>query len=379
MKNNSLIELENYGQGVWLDYISRDLISSGELKRLIDEDGLSGMTSNPTIFEKEISGSTDYDDQLRDLLIPNRHTGADTLYEAIAIQDIQMAADLLMPVYLRKDRADGFVSLEVSPGLAEDTQGTIVEARRLWKAVAWPNVMIKVPATKKGIPAIETLISEGINVNITLMFTMGHYEAVTQAYIRGLQRCKKPEGVASVASFFVSRVDTVVDKALEAIGTKEALDLRGQAAIANSKMIYRRFLQIFDGEAFAALKTKGARVQRPLWASTSTKNPNYPDVLYIEALSGNETVNTMPPDSLYDFRDHGVAKKDAVKEGKPEEVLASLAKLGIDLNTVGEKLQQDGIESFAASFKKLLSALEEKSKTILFQDVDKQKELQQRH
>ena len=271
-----------------------------------------------------------------------------------------MAADLLMPVYKRKDKADGFVSLEVSPGLAEDTQGTIVEARRLWKAVARPNVMIKVPGTKKGIPAIEALISEGININITLMFTMAHYEAVAHAYIRGLRRCQKPEGVASVASFFVSRVDTVVDKALETIGTEEALNLRGKAAIANNKMIYRRFIQIFYRETFAALKKKGARVQRPLWASTSTKNPNYPDVLYIEALSGRDTVNTMPPDTLHSFRDHGVAKKDAVEEGKPEEVLASLAKLGIDLNAIGEKLQQDGVESFASSFKKLLLALEEK-------------------
>lgn len=369
MKNNSLIELENYGQGVWLDYIRRDLFLSGKLKRLIDEDGLSGMTSNPTIFDKAISGSTEYDAQLHDLLAQNPKFGADALYEKIAIQDIQIAADLFMPVYKRKDKADGFVSLEVSPGLAEDTQGTIAEARRLWKVVARPNVMIKVPATKKGIPAIETLISEGININITLMFTMAHYEAVAQAYIRGLQRCQKPDSVASVASFFVSRVDTVVDKALEAIGTDEALNLCGKAAIANSKMIYRRFLQIFDGETFAALKKKGSRVQRPLWASTSTKNPNYPDVLYIEALAGCDTVNTIPPDTLHAFRDHGVAKKDAVEEGKPEEVLAGLAKLGIDLNAVGEKLQQDGIESFAASFKKLLSALEEKSKIILSQSI----------
>ncbi len=365
MKNNPLIELDNCGQGVWLDYIRRDLFSSGELKRFIDEDGLSGMTSNPTIFEKAILSSKDYDAQLHDLLRGNPKLGADTIYEKVAIQDIQMAADLLMPVYKRKDKVDGFVSLEVSPGLAEDTQATIAEARRLWKAVARPNVMIKVPATKNGIPAIETLISEGININITLMFTMAHYEAVAQAYIRGLQRCQKPEGVASVASFFVSRVDTVIDKALEAIGTNEALDLRGKAAIANSKMIYRRFLQIFHGEIFAALKKKGSRVQRPLWASTSTKNPNYPDVLYIEALVGRDTVNTMPPDTLHAFRDHGVAKKDAVEQGQPEEVISSLSKLHIDLNEVGEKLQQEGVESFAASFKKLISALDEKSMSMI--------------
>lgn len=360
MKNNSLVELENYGQGVWLDYIRRDLFSSGELKRLIDEDGLTGMTSNPTIFEKAISSSTDYDAQLRDLLKDNPKLGADILYEKIAIQDIQSAADFLLPVYKRKDKADGYVSLEVSPDLAQDTEATIAEARRLWKTVARPNVMIKVPGTKEGIPAIETLISEGININITLMFTMAHYEAVAQAYIRGLERARKPEGIASVASFFVSRVDTVVDKALEGISTEEALNLRGKAAIANSKMVYRRFLDIFYGETFAALRKKGARVQRPLWASTSTKNPNYPDVLYVEALSGQDTVNTMPPETLHEFRDHGIAKKDAVKDGKPQEVLDLLAKLGIDLNKVGEKLQQDGIESFSSSFKKLISALEAK-------------------
>jgi len=364
MKNNPLLDLENLGQGVWLDYIRRDLFTSGELKRLIDEDGLTGMTSNPTIFEKAITGSTVYDVQLRDLIAQGPKLGADILYEKVAIQDIQTAADLLMPVYKRKDKSDGYVSLEVSPGSAEDTQATIAEARHLWKSVARPNVMIKVPATKKGIPAIETLISEGININITLMFTMSHYEAVAQAFIRGLERCQKPEGIASVASFFVSRVDTIVDKALDAIGTKEALDLRGKVAIANSKIVYRRFLEIFEGQTFAALRKRGARVQRPLWASTGTKNPNYSDVLYIEELAGRNTVNTMPPETLNNFRDHGIAKKDAVEQGKPQEVLTQLAKLGIDLNAVGEKLQQDGVDSFAASFKKLLSALEEKRKIL---------------
>ena len=301
------------------------------------------MTSNPTIFEKAISSSTDYDAQLRDLFAKNPDTQVETLYEKIAIQDIQSAADLLLPVYNRLKKADGFVSLEVSPGLAHDTQGTIAAARRLWQAVARPNVMIKVPAAQKGIPAIEALISEGININITLMFTMAHYEAVTQAYIRGLQRCQKMESVASVASFFVSRVDSVVDKALKEIGTKEALSLRGEVAIANSKMIYRRFLQIFNGEAFAVLKREGAHVQRPLWASTSTKNPNYLDTLYVEALSGRDTVDTMPPATLWSFRDHGEAIKDAVEKGNPEEILSSLAKLGIDLNAVGRNYSKMGL------------------------------------
>jgi transaldolase len=367
MKNNSLVDLENYGQGIWLDYIRRDLFSSGELKRLIDQDGLTGMTSNPTIFEKAISGSSDYDDQICQLLRVNPKTSVEILYEKIAIQDIQTAADFFMPVYKRKDKADGYVSLEVSPYLAHDTKGTVAQARHLWTTVARPNVMIKVPATKEGIPAIETLISEGININITLMFTMAHYEAVAQAYIRGLGVCRKPEGVASVASFFVSRVDTAVDKALEVIGTQEALNLRGQAAIANSRIVFRRFLEIFEGPTFAALRKKGARVQRPLWASTGTKNPAYSDVLYVEELAGPNTVNTMPPETLKNFRDHGIAKKDEVEKGQPQEILARLAKLGIDLNAVGEKLQQDGVDSFAASFKKLLSALEEKRKIILFQ------------
>jgi len=379
MKNNPLIEIEHYGQGVWLDYIRRDLILSGELKGLIDNDGLSGMTSNPTIFEKAISGSTDYDAQLSEVLAQDSNAKPNRLYEELAIRDIQMVADLLAPVYERKNKTDGFVSLEVSPGLSEDTLGTIAEARRLWKMVSRPNVMIKVPATKKGIPAIEALISEGININITLMFTMAHYEAVAQAYIRGLKHCEKPGEVASVASFFVSRVDTLVDQALEKIGTEEALNLRGKAAIANSKMIYRRFLEIFYGEDFADLKRKGARVQRPLWASTSTKNPNYSDVLYIEELVGSDTVNTMPPATLSAFRDHGRAIKDAVKEGQPEEILNTSARLGIDLNAVGEKLQQDGIESFASSFKKLLLALEEKSKKILSKEMDKKKEALQKH
>jgi len=365
MKNNSLVDLENDGQGVWLDYIRRDLFSSGELKRLINDDGITGMTSNPSIFEKAISSSTAYDDQLRDLLKMDTKTPAETLYEKIAIQDIQSAADLLLPVYNRLNKADGFVSLEVSPLLAQDTQATVMAARRLWQAVGRPNLMIKVPATQNGIPAIEQLISEGININITLMFTMEHYESVTKGYIDGLEDCPKPENVDSVASFFVGRVDTAIDKLLTEIGSKESLDLLGKVAIANSQMIYRKFKDIFYGDAFAGLQLKGARPQRPLWASTSTKNPNYPDVLYVEALSGRNTVNTIPPDTLNDFRDHGVAKKDAVERGKPEEVLARLDKLGIDLKTVGEKLQQDGVDSFALSYKKLLSALKEKSEGIL--------------
>jgi len=369
MKNNPLIELENAGQGVWLDYIRRELMTSGELKKLIDEDGLSGMTSNPTIFEKAISAGADYDAQLHDLIAQDPQVDANILYEKIAVQDIQMAADLLFPVYQKKNKMDGFVSLEVSPEVAEDTEATMAQARHLWKMVGRPNIMIKVPATKNGIPAIEQLIAEGININITLMFTMAHYENVAQAYIRGLQRCEKPENVSSVASFFVSRVDTVVDKMLDEIGGEDARNLRGQAAIANSKMIYRRFLQIFEGKSFFALKEKGARVQRPLWASTSTKDPSYRDVIYVEELVGKNTVNTMPPDTLKAFRDHGRVVRDAVEKGQPQEIIEDLANFDIDLNDVGEKLQQEGVGSFASSFEKLLSALKNKSKMLLAKEV----------
>src|SRR5499426_2548547 len=293
---NPLKELLAQGQSVWLDHIRRDLIRTGELKRLVEEDGIRGVTSNPTIFEKAIAGSTDYDDTLRALLTKDPKTEVGNLYERLAIEDIQMAADVLRAVFDETGGADGYVSFEVSPHLAHDTQGTISEAKRLRAAVGRPNVMIKVPATPQGIPAIEQLIADGLNINITLMFSMSHYEAVVGAYLRGLERCANPSQVASVASFFVSRVDTAVDKALESLGTAQALSLLGKIAIANSKIVYERFRQIFHGEGFAPLRQRGARVQRPLWASTGTKNPKYSDVLYVENLIGPETVNTLPPE-----------------------------------------------------------------------------------
>ncbi|HEX7231859.1 MAG TPA: transaldolase, partial [Candidatus Binatia bacterium] len=264
---NPLKQLAEQGQSIWLDYIRRDLIRSGELQRLVEEDGLRGITSNPTIFDKAISGSTDYDIALRALLAVNLHAPVGELYEQLAIEDIQMAADVLRTVYDETHGDDGYVSLEVSPDLADDTEKTITEAQRLRSAVNRPNVMIKVPATPAGLPAIEELIAKGVNVNITLMFSMRHYEAVARAYIQGLERCENPAGVASVASFFVSRVDTAVDKALEESGNPEAKALAGKIAIANSKVVYRRFFEIFHGEGFAALRQRGARVQRPLWAS----------------------------------------------------------------------------------------------------------------
>ncbi len=363
---NPLKELEKQGQSIWLDYIRRSLITSGELGRLIREDGLRGVTSNPTIFEKAISGSKDYDDALRVRLGEDPHADTAALFETLAVEDIQKAADAFRPVYESTQRADGFVSLEVSPRLAHDTAGTLAEARRLWKALDRPNVMIKVPATPEGIPAIAALIGEGINVNVTLMFSLAHYEAVAQAYLRGLERSSEPQ-VASVASFFVSRVDTSVDRKLGEIGTPEALALRGQAAIANARMVYRRFREIFNGASFAALRNRGARVQRPLWASTGAKNPAYSDVLYVEQLIGADTVNTVPPATLDAFRDHGRVAGNTVEQGQAEaeETLKRLAKLGIDLNAITESLQADGVSSFAASFEQLLGALEEKRKGLL--------------
>lgn len=359
--------LGKLGQSIWLDYVQRSLITSGELGRLVEEDGLCGVTSNPTIFEKAIAGSRDYDDELHAILTDNPRAEPRTLYELSAIRDIQMAADVLKSVYDDTGGADGFVSLEVSPHLARDTDATLGEVRRLWRAVARPNVMIKVPATPQGVPAVEALIAEGININITLMFSLRHYEAVAQAYLRGLARSAAPERVASVASFFVSRVDTVVDRELEAIGTPQALALRGQSAIANARLVYRRFREIFYGEAFSRLRRQGAHVQRPLWASTGTKNPAYSDVLYVEGLIGPDTVNTLPPATLDAFREHGQASRATVGESwdEAESRLAELQELGIDLVAVTEKLQTDGVAAFAASYEQLLAALAQKRGALL--------------
>ncbi|MFQ5840059.1 MAG: bifunctional transaldolase/phosoglucose isomerase [Candidatus Methylomirabilales bacterium] len=371
---NPLQALQQQGQSCWLDYIRRNLIVSRELTRLIVKDGLRGVTSNPTIFEKAIAGSDDYDGALGALLAADPHADVRGLYEQLAIEDIRMAADALKPVYDDTDGTDGFVSLEVSPHLAHDTAGTIAEARRLRRAVDRPNVMIKVPATPEGIPAIEALIADGAPVNVTLIFSLGHYEAVAQAYLRGLERCAEPSRAASVASFFVSRVDTAVDRALEAIGTSEALAFRGRIAVANAKMAYGRFREIFFGEPFAALRQRGARVQRPLWASTGTKNPAYSDVLYVEELIGPDTVNTMPPATLNAFRDHGRVRA-TLDDGLEAAgaALARVAELGVDLDAITETLQKDGVAAFAQSFELLLATLEEKREAILRSRVDRQR------
>jgi len=357
-----LKDIQEYGQSIWLDYIRRNLITSGELKKLV-EDGLRGITSNPTIFHKAIAQSNDYDEALRAILESDPDADTETIYERLAIEDIQMAADVLRPVYDTTDGIDGLVSLEASPHLAYDTQGTIAEVRRLWQLVDRPNVMIKVPSTPQGIPAIETLTAEGININVTLLFSLKHYEAVSRAYIRGIEHNANPRRVASVASFFVSRVDTYADRELERIGTEEALALRGKAAVANAKLAYQRFREVFSGGEFAAQRQRGARVQRPLWGSTSTKNPAYSDVLYVEELIGPDTVNTIPLETINAFRDHGKIRRtldDGVEEA--ERLLADLRKVGVGLDVIMEQLQEDGVKAFADSFDQLLNALEEKRK-----------------
>lgn len=371
---NPLLELKSQGQSVWHDNISRDLLDSGALKRLIEEDGLSGLTSNPTIFEKAINGSTHYDASLKLLLSQGQDVKA--IYEALAIEDIQRAADLFRPIFTDTSGGDGFVSLEVSPKLAHLTGETLEEARRLWKAVNRPNVMIKVPATPAGIPAIEQLIGEGININITMMFSMEHYVRVAEAYVRGLRSLEqrgKPLRVGSVASFFVSRVDTVVDKLLEermqkVAGVREREELAsllGKTAIANSKLVYQRFKEIFGTREFQDLKAKGARVQRPLWASTSTKNPRYRDVLYAEELIGSDTVDTMPPATIVAFKDHGMVRpslEENVQESR--RVLERLSKVGIELGTVTQKLQDDGVRLFADSFDTLMESIAKKKAAL---------------
>ena len=361
---NALQELTEYGQSVWLDYIRRHLITSGDLQRLIDEDGLRGITSNPSIFEKAIAGSTDYADILSQLHAQN--LAAKDIYERIAIRDVQDAAGLLRPVYDRTARRDGYVSLEVSPQLARDTSGTIEEARRLWKAVNRPNVMIKVPGTAEGVPAIEQLIGEGVNVNITLLFSQDAYVAVAEAFLRGLEKAKDVSGIASVASFFVSRIDTLVDELLAA-KSKDASDqqryapLLGKVAIANAKQAYAKYKLLFGSERWKKLEARGAKTQRLLWASTSTKNPKYRDVMYVEELIGPDTVNTLPLATLQAFREHGRLARtlDAGVE-EADRVMRDLEKAGISMRAVTDRLLDDGIKLFAEAFDKLLGAIGQK-------------------
>ena len=366
---NPLQALLGYGQSMWLDYIRRDLITSGKLKTMIEQDGLRGMTSNPSIFEKAIGDSSLYDDMLKSLAFqPN--LDATARYEKIAIRDIQDAADVLKPVYQSSKFHDGYVSLEVSPLLALKTQETIEEARRLWKTVNRENVMIKVPGTAEGIPAIQQLIGEGININVTLLFAQEVYEKVAAAYIAGLEELAKRGGdlkkMAGVASFFISRIDTLVDSMIDdklknADAQQQILlkSVHGKVAIANGKLTYKRYQQIFSGPRWDALASKGAQTQRVLWASTSTKNPAYRDVMYVEELIGPDTVDTMPPATVDAFRDHGKLRNSLTENvAESQKVMDDLAKAGIFMKEVTTKLTNDGVKLFADAFHKLLAVVE---------------------
>jgi len=367
---NPLKQLLDYGQSMWLDYIRRDLFTTGKLKQMIADDGLRGMTSNPTIFEKAIADSSLYDDMLRQLA-SRKDLDATGKFEQIAIRDIQDAADTLRPVYQESNFRDGYVSLEVSPYLARKTKETIDEARRLWKTVNRENVMIKVPGTAEGLPAIRQLIAEGLNINITLLFAQEVYEKVAEAYIAGLEEVAARGGnlkkMASVASFFISRIDTLVDSLLDqklkgTSGTQQQAlfkNLHGKVAIANGKLTYQRYQRIFSGPRWQALAAKGAQTQRVLWASTSTKNPNYRDVIYVEELIGPDTVNTMPPATIDAFRDHGKLRNSLTEDvSGAQKVMDDLSRAGISIKEVTDKLTDDGVKLFADAFDKLLAAVE---------------------
>ena len=368
---NPLKELTKFGQSVWLDYIRRDLLTSGELKRLIEEDGLRGMTSNPSIFEKAIAGSDLYAQTLAELE-KRKDLDAKGRYEELAIKDIQDAADFLKPVYQQTKKRDGYVSLEVSPNLAHKTQETLDEARRLWKRVGRENLMVKVPGTPEGIPAFQQLISEGVNINVTLLFAFDVYVRVAEAYVAGLEAFAKSGGdvsrIASVASFFISRIDTLVDGEIDA-KLKTAANpadqtllrsLHGKVAIANGKLTYQRYKQIFSGPRWDALASRGAQTQRVLWASTSTKNPAYSDVYYVEELIGPDTVDTIPPATFDAFRDHGKPRASLEENVQgAQETMQGLEKAGISMKAATDKLTVAGVKQFSDDFDKLLDAVKQ--------------------
>ncbi len=372
---NPLKSLLNFGQSVWLDYIRRDMLNNGELAKLIKEDGLRGMTSNPSIFEKAIGESTDYDRTIGLLL--SQKLAPISLYEKLAIEDVQHAADIFKDVYSQTKGRDGYVSLEVSPHLAFDTKKTIAEAQRLWKEVNRPNIMIKVPGTPEGIPAFEELTAQGININVTLLFSKTVYEKVARAYIKGLERFAASGGdvskVASVASFFISRIDSLIDKKIdEQLKTTNASQkdglaaLLGQAAIANARLTYQLYKQIIKESNWQSLAKKGAMTQRLLWGSTSTKNPQYSDIYYVEELIGPDTVNTIPVATYNAFRDHGRAANTLETNlEKSQTILADLEKFGISLEDACEQLVSEGVKLFADAFDKLLTGLEQKSTSLV--------------
>ena len=369
MTLNPLTELQTYGQSIWLDFIRRGMLSSGELQQMIEQDGLRGVTSNPAIFEKAISGTDDYQDAIQALAWEGN--GPAQIYETLAIDDVRMAADQFRPVYERTAGRDGFVSLEVSPHLAYDASVTVFEAHRLWRSLARPNVLIKVPATVEGLEAIRQLISEGVNVNVTLLFGLSRYRQVVEAYIAGLEaraRQGKPiNRIASVASFFLSRIDVLVDPMLERVAANggpyanTARVARGEVAIASAKAAYRIYREMFDSKRFQQLTEQGARPQRLLWASTGTKNPHYSDVKYVDALIGPETVNTLPLDILDAYRDHGrPAARLEQNVDQAHELLERLPAVGVDLQRVAQQLEQEGVEAFIKPFDKLMAKLQER-------------------
>ncbi len=362
--NNPLRLLNAAGQSVWCDHIHRGMITTGGLATMIEDDDLRGITSNPSIFDKAISTSHEYDELLRRELRANPRQSGRDLFFALAIEDIRDGADILRPVYDATDGVDGMISLEVSPDLANDTQGTIAEARALWKRLDRPNVMIKVPATREGLPAIEQLISEGLNINVTLLFSLERYQAVAEAYIRGLERRAKQgqpvKRIESVASFFISRVDAALDPLL----ADKRPEWQGQLAIANARLAYQRFKAIF-GDRFAALSKQGARPQRLLWASTSTKNPDYPELLYVETLIGPQTVNTMPPATYEAFREYGSVAQTLEQDlDAARAQVEGLKGLGIDLKAVTDRLETDGVAIFVKAFDNLLHHIQSKASSL---------------
>ena len=366
---SKLKDLSAAGTAVWLDFVDRKFLEAGGLQTLVDEDGLTGVTSNPSIFEKAMGYGDAYDATLA--AYDREHPQAATIdrYEHLAIQDIKAAADTLRPVYDRLDAKDGYVSLEVSPYIADDTDATIAEAKKLWDAVDKPNVMIKIPGTLAGGPAIAATIAAGINVNVTLLFSQGAYQRVAEAYAMGLEervRQGQPiDRIASVASFFVSRIDASIDKKIDALGTEEAKALRGKVAIANAKMAYAWYQDFIAGDRWQALAAKGAQPQRLLWASTGVKDPAYPDTLYVDTLIGPDTVNTMPPKTMDAFRDHGtVAQTLTADVEEARHVLAEAERLGLDLNGVTDTLVEEGVASFAGAFDDLLGAIAKKQPAV---------------
>ena len=371
MHSNPLAEIQQFGQSIWLDFLHRRILDSGELKRLIEEDNIRGVTSNPAIFQKAIGDSDVYDEEIRRLAVKGK--SADEIYETLVVGDIQMAADLLRQMYDKSEGAHGFISLEVNPHLAHKTEESITEARKYWSLLDRPNVLIKIPATQEGLPAISTLISEGINVNVTLLFGLPRYRKVAEAYISGLEereaRGKPLANISSVASFFLSRIDVLVDPLLKKkrdAGGREgelAGSLIGKVAVASAKKAYQIYNELFTSERFLRLADKGARTQRVLWASTSTKNPDYSDIKYVEPLIGPETVNTMPEETLDAYRDHGNPAARLEEDlDKSEKVLADLAAVGIDIDRVTQQLEDEGVEKFNRPFDKLLQSIEQRAR-----------------